>query len=294
MPSDTTAAVGGERQEEAGAPERGTWCVVLGASVGTGAAIARALVADPGLHVFGVHRGNHTEAADRLTDDVAALDRRVHLRVADAGSPEGAAAGADEVLRVAGPRSVHVLVHAIANASVGQLTTGDGEQLHPRQISKTFDSMAHSFVYWVQELLAREVLAPGARLLGLTNPLTAVPLEGCVAISAAKAALEVYARYLAVELGPLGYRVNVLSFGMADTEALRTVLERDEAEDLGQVTRRSTPAGRLVSLDEVARFVSVLAGDAGAWFNGANIDFTGGEALGHYTTLLHQHREGHG
>jgi len=195
-------------------------------------------------------------------------------------------------LRIAGRRSVHVLVHSIANASVGQLTTGDGSRLHARQLGKTFESMAHSFVYWAQELLDHDVLAPGARLLGLTNPLTAMPLEGCVAISAAKAALEVYARYLALELGPAGYRVNVLNFGMADTTALRTVLERDRAKDLGQVTRRSTPAQRLVSLDEVARFVSVLAGDAGAWFNGANIDFTGGEALGHYTSLLHRHREG--
>ncbi|MCK6592084.1 MAG: SDR family NAD(P)-dependent oxidoreductase, partial [Polyangiaceae bacterium] len=36
------------------------------------------------------------------------------------------------------------------------------------------------------------------------------------------------------------------------------------------------PAGRMCGIDEVARFVSVLAGDGAAWMNGATIDFTGG------------------
>ena len=265
--------------------------MVLGTSIGTGAAVARALARDPGLDVFGVHRGNHGSEAGLLGCEVESLGRRVHLREADAGTAAGAVEGAEELRRVAGPRSVHMLVHAIANASVGQLTSGDGEQLHPKQITKTFDAMAHSFVWWTQALLARDLLAPGARLLGLSNPLDLVPLEGCVAIAAAKAALDVYVRYMAVELGPLGYRANVLTFGMASTEALRTVLRREGADGLGEVTRRSTPARRLVELDEVARFVSVLAGEAGAWFNGANIDFTGGEALGYYTTLLDEHRK---
>ncbi len=40
------------------------------------------------------------------------------------------------------------------------------------------------------------------------------------------------------------------------------------------------PAGRMCTAEEVARIVSMLAGDAGEWFNGATIDYTGGMTLG--------------
>jgi hypothetical protein len=39
------------------------------------------------------------------------------------------------------------------------------------------------------------------------------------------------------------------------------------------------PAGRMCTVQEVARFVSVLLGDDVDWFNGATIDFTGGMTL---------------
>ena len=256
----------------------GSWCVVLGVSVGTGSAVARALARDPGLHVFGVHRGRHADEAEVVRRAVEAAGRRCHLHVGEAGTAEATAVACEEVARVCGPGGVKILLHSIANASVGRLL---GERrLEGWQFDKTFSSMAHSFVYWAQELVARDLLAPEARLLGLSNPLTTVPLTGCGLIAAAKSTLETYVRYLAVELGPLGHRVNVLNFGAADTAASRVALSG--LVPLRPIIEAATPAGRLVTLEEVGRFVSVLAGDAGAWFNGAVIDFTGGEALGFY------------
>jgi NAD(P)-dependent dehydrogenase (short-subunit alcohol dehydrogenase family) len=49
---------------------------------------------------------------------------------------------------------------------------------------------------------------------------------------------------------------------------------------------RMIPAGRMCSVEEVARFVTVLAGDAGEWFNGATIDYSGGLTLGLADLLL--------
>ena len=260
----------------------GNWCVVLGVSRGTGAAVARALARDPGLNVFGIHRGNHSEDAEAVQRAVEAAGRRCHLFVAEAGTAEATAKACEEVARVCGPGGVKLLLHSIANASVGRFV-GD-RQFQSWQFAKTFDAMAHSFVYWTQELLARDLLAPEARLLGLTNPLTTTPLTGCGLIAAAKSALETYVRYLAIELGPLGHRVNALNFGAAETTAARVALSG--LEPLRPIIESATPAGRLVTLEEVARFVSVLAGDAGAWFNGAVIDFTGGEPLGYYDAAV--------
>lgn len=264
----------------------GRWAVVLGVSSGTGAAIAEAVAADPGLHVFGVHRGNHAERAEEVIRRVAAANRRVHLRQADAGTAEGAALGAEELLSAAGRRSVKLFVHSIANASVGLLSCGGERQLKPHQFHRTLDAMASSFVYWTQELLARDLLAPGACLLGLSNPMTDTVLKNTALIAASKAALEMYVRHLAHEMGPRGHRVNLLKFGAVVTPAFRRTFRGVDIAALERALQRSMPGRRLGTVEEVARFVAVLAGESAAWFNGATIDFTGGEVQGYYEALL--------
>jgi len=252
------------------------WAVVLGVSAGTGAAVARAVAVDPGLHVFGAHRDHHAEEAAHVARDVAAAGRRAVMWVADAGTVEGAQHGAAALLAAAGPRSVRLFVHSIANASLGRLASGGADQLTPRQVHKTFDAMAHSFVFWAQELLALDLLAPSARLVGLTNPLDESLLNNCGLVTASKAALEMYVRHLAFELGPRGHRVNLLKFPTVVTPAVRKVYGPEVLAHLDATHRHMIPAGRMCTLEEVAGLVSFLAGDRAEWFNGATIDFTGG------------------
>ena len=265
------------------------WALILGASSGTGAAIAAALARDPGLDVFGMHRGNHPEGAIAVAGRVEAAGRRACLHLGDAGTAEGAETGARALLDVAGPRSVQVFVHSIANASVGRLASGGADQLHPKQFQRTLEAMASSFVYWTQALLARDLLAPKAHLLGLSNPMTETVVRGTALIAASKAALEMYVRHLAHELGPRGVRVNLLKFGAVITPAVEQTFGPARLDSLQRVLRRAVPAGRLAGADEVARFVSVLAGESAAWFNGATIDFTGGETQALMECLIETH-----
>lgn len=255
------------------------WAVILGASSGTGAAIAKEVARARGLDVFGMHRGRYAEGAVEVEQAVRAAGRRVLMRQGDAATAEGAAAGAQALLEAAGPRSVKLFVHSIASASVGNFVSGGPGQFHPRQVQKTFDAMAHSFIYWAQELVARELLAPEACLLGLTNPLSESLLHNTGLVSASKAALEIYIRHLALELGPLGHRVNLLKFGTVITPALQHVYSPEALERLDEKHQRMNPAGRMCTVEEVARFVSVLSGPDATWFNGATIDFTGGMML---------------
>lgn len=270
--------------------------MVLGVSSGAGAAIARALAAAPGLDVFGVHRGNHAESAAAVARDVAARGRRAHFRVAEGGTWNAAQAGADELLGVAGPRSVSLFVHSLANASLGRLASGDKDQFTPAQVQKTFESMAHSYVYWVQALVARDLLAPaergGAQLLALSNPLVESLVRNGALITATKATLEVYVKHLAYELGPKGHRANLLKFGALVTPAVEATFASAGVDNLTRVLARAIPAGRLATPEEVGRFVGVLASDAGRWFNGATIDFTGAQAQSLFDALLHPTREG--
>jgi NAD(P)-dependent dehydrogenase (short-subunit alcohol dehydrogenase family) len=54
--------------------------------------------------------------------------------------------------------------------------------------------------------------------------------------------------------------------------------------------QRSTPAGRLCSPEEVARFVAFLASPDAEWFNGATIDFTGAESQSFFDQLVYAAR----
>ncbi len=252
------------------------WVLVLGASTGTGAAVARALARDPGLHVFGFHRGHYPDDARALEDDVRAAGREIVLHVADAGSPDGVRACATLVRERLGCGRVAMLVHAISGASLGHFLATRGDEFQPRQFEKTFNYLAHSFAYWAQALHEDGLLAPRAHLLGLTNALHEQVLHNCGLVAAAKAALQMYVRYLAIELGRLGHRVNLLQFGTVVTPALRTVLGPGALARMETVHREMIPAGRMCTMEEVARIVSVLARDECAWFNGSTIDFTGG------------------
>ena len=255
------------------------WAVILGCSAGAGAEIARAVARDPGLHVFGVHRGHHMEAADALAAELRSPRRKVVLHVADAGHPEGVRACAAVLRETAGPRSVGFVVHSITGAAVGHFLSNRGDAFQPRQFDRTFNYLAHSFAYWAQTLHELDLLAPHARILGLTNVLHESLLHNTGLIAAAKAALEMYVRYFAMELGPLGHRVNLLKFGTVVTPALATVLGPAAMQRLEEAHREMIPAGRMNTLEEVGSFVSLLLRDEAAWLNGATIDFSGGMTL---------------
>ncbi|PRP97710.1 General stress protein 39 [Enhygromyxa salina] len=266
---------------------------MLGATSGAGAAISKALAHQPGLNIIGLHRGNHPEGVAEVSAAVEAAGREIRWLVADAGKPELIDDEADTVLATIGTESVHIMVHSIANASVGLLASGPEDRwIHPKQVAKTFDSMAHSFVYWTQALLRRNMLAPGARLLALDNAINESLLGNLSVIAASKAALETYVRHLALELGPRGYRVNALKFGTVESAALEWIFPAEVWDRVKAIHDRMFPAGRMNTMDEVAAFVSVLADDAGYWFNSAIIDFTGGQMHAVYQTLMNVVIEG--
>jgi NAD(P)-dependent dehydrogenase (short-subunit alcohol dehydrogenase family) len=256
------------------------WAIILGVSMGSGAAIARAVARDPGLNVFGVHRGHHADAAVALERDLRGADREVVMHVADAGTPEGVDACSNAIAERVGRKRVGLVVHSLSGGSLGSfLPKGAATGFHPKQFEKTFNNMAHSFAYWAQAACAKDLLAPGARILGLTNLLHDSLLDNCGLIAAAKGALQMYVKSLAVELGPLGYRVNLLKFGSLLTPALATVLGPEGTKKLEDVYQLTIPATRMLTPEDLGGVVSYLAREESDWFNGATIDFTGGMTL---------------
>jgi enoyl-[acyl-carrier protein] reductase III len=95
-------------------------------------------------------------------------------------------------------------------------------------------------------------------------------------VGASKAALESLARSLAQELGPRGIRVNVVSAGVVNTDALAYFPNREEL--LANFARR-TPAGPVLTPEDVANAVYLLCLPEAAMINGHTLVVDGGFAI---------------
>jgi enoyl-[acyl-carrier protein] reductase III len=101
-------------------------------------------------------------------------------------------------------------------------------------------------------------------------------LENYILVGTSKAALESVVRYLAVELSPRGIRVNAVSAGVVETEALDHFPNRDQMLRAGK-TR--TPAGRLVEPNDVASAVAFLCSSDADMVRGHTLIIDGGYSL---------------
>jgi enoyl-[acyl-carrier protein] reductase III len=100
-------------------------------------------------------------------------------------------------------------------------------------------------------------------------------LDNYSLVGTSKAALEALVRYLAVELAPLGIRVNAVSGGVVETGALEHFPNREEMLRFG----RSNPAGRLVSPDDIAEAVTFLCSPDAEMIRGHTLVVDGGFSL---------------
>jgi enoyl-[acyl-carrier protein] reductase III len=139
---------------------------------------------------------------------------------------------------------------------------------------------------WTVSANARALLAlarglvPGMRegssFVGISSLGSTRVLENYVLVGVSKAALEAVVRYLAVELAPRGIRVNAVSAGVVETNALDHFPNREQmiSESLAR-----TPAGRLVEPTDVADAVCFLCSPAAEMVRGQTLVVDGGFSL---------------
>lgn len=99
---------------------------------------------------------------------------------------------------------------------------------------------------------------------------------GQVNYSASKAGLVGMARSITRELGSRGITANVVAPGFIETDMTAELPEAQQAE-----YKKSIPAGRFATPDEVAKVILWLAGDDAAYISGAVIPVDGGLGMGH-------------
>ena len=257
-------------------PFEGEWALILGASSGFGAATARAL-GRRGMGVLGVHldRKATLPLADAVVEDVRAAGAPVHFFNVNAADEERRAHVCERARELLDGRPLRVLMHSLAFGTLKPLVTDvPGQQTTKAQLEMTLDVMAHSLVYWVQDLSARGLLGEGSHVFAMTSSggTRVMPFYG--AVSAAKAALESHVRQIALELGPAGVGVNAIRAGVTDTPASRKI---PAAEFLFQEARRRNPGGRLTLPEDVAESIVALSLPGTRWISGNVIGVDGGE-----------------
>jgi len=115
----------------------------------------------------------------------------------------------------------------------------------------------------------------GSSIVGLSSLGAGRVLENYALVGTSKAALESLVRYLAIELGPRGIRVNAVSGGVVETGALEHFPNRETMLELGA----RNAAGRLVSVDDIAGVVTFLCSPEAEMIRGQTIVVDGGWSL---------------
>lgn len=160
----------------------------------------------------------------------------------------------------------------VSNAATGVIRELDG--LDARAWSWTMDANARSLFLLAKKSVS--LMGEGASIVALSSIGSQRVLPGYMAVGASKAAIETVTRYLAVELAPQGIRANIVSPGVVDTDAL---LHFPEREKMLERAVEVTPAGRLVTPEDVAATIGFLVSEAAAMITGQTLVIDGGVSL---------------
>lgn len=253
------------------------WALVLGASSGFGEACVRAL-AGAGYEIAGVHldRKQGLEHVAAIEKDIGKQGRRTRFFNANAAAEDkrrDVIADLTKELEADGG-TVAVLMHSLAFGTLKPYIGDDA--LSQKNIDMTVDVMAHSLVYWAQDLVRGGLMGRGGRIFAMTSSGSTRVIPSYGAVSAAKCALESHIRQLAVELAPRGITANALRGGVTDTPAARKIPGSDR---LFADAAKRNPHGRLTTPQDVANAVVALVSPAADWITGNVINVDGGEEV---------------
>ncbi len=249
------------------------WALILGASSGFGAECGLTLAA-AGYDICGVHldRKAGLQQVEEIRRTIEGRGRRALFFNVNAADPEKRK---EVVEALAAERAqVHVLLHSLAFGTLRPFVGED--RITEQQMDMTLAVMAHSLVYWTQDIVAKGLMANGARIFSMTSSGSTRAIASYGAVSAAKCALESHTRQLAFELAPMGIAVNALRAGVTDTPALRKIPGNDR---LLEGAAQKNPSQRLTTPKDVAGALLALCQPGAGWVTGNVINVDGGEEI---------------
>lgn len=237
--------------------------VVTGGASGIGRAITDRLLSEgaKGVVVVGRNAETNAEVARVHGDRV----RIVQGDVRDLNIHRKAAIAAVEAY---GKIDVYV-----PNAAVARLSPL--EAVEEADFDETMDSDFKAVLFGAQ--ITAPHMNDGGAIVLVSSIAGLRGMPGFVVYSGAKAAIRQLARSLAVEFGPRGIRVNVLTPGTVETPAFGKLgIPRDAFEEAMKPVIESAPLKRIAKPAEMASVVAFLASEDASYVTGAEIVADGG------------------
>jgi enoyl-[acyl-carrier protein] reductase III len=250
-------------------PFSGKIALVTGSGRGIGRAIALHFAsrgADVAVNFF-----RNRKPAEETAAAIEALGRRAVLVKADVGDLDDLARLFDEAGEAFG--GLDIFVH---NAASGY--NRPALEQKPKGWEWTMNINARALLFAAQRAAPLMEKRGGGSIVSISSPGSGRVLPDYVVVGASKAALESLTRYLAVELAPKNIVVNAVSPGVVETEALQHFDALKQAGVIEQAVA-ATPAGRLVTPEDVAEVVAFLCTPAAAMIRGQVIVVDGGYTL---------------
>jgi 3-oxoacyl-[acyl-carrier protein] reductase len=247
-------------------PLEGKVVLVTGASRGIGAAAAVRLARGGASVIVNYHQNK--EAAENVLHKVKEAGGCGVIFQADVTQK----AQVDEMVRAAeqqlGP--IDVLVNnAYFPFEVGALHTLSWENFH-----RAIEHELLAFFNCVRACLPAMQQKKGGRIIVVSTRLAQQPLPNMGAYAAAKSALESMANTMAIELGPFGIAVNVVTpaFTLTDASMIMPEAFRERVKETRPLKKHLYP-------EDVAGAIAFLAGDEASMMTGSHILITGGSHL---------------
>lgn len=241
--------------------------LVTGGSRGIGRACALAL-AGRGADVALTYVEN-ADAAEATAEEIRGLGGRVLVLQGDAGSAEDNVAVADRAVAELGP--LRYLVCNAANGSFGAL-----DELTAETWDHTMAAHSRALLLLTQRAAASMRENGGGAIVAISSLGARRVYDAYAAFGTAKAAIESLVRYLAVELGPHGIRVNCVAGGVVVTDLFRAI---PDWEAIAKASAERAPLRTVLDPEDMAEAVAFMLSGAAKRVTGQTLVVDAGFTL---------------
>lgn len=242
----------------------GKVALITGSSRGIGRALALRLAARGATPIINYRRNE--EAARDTVAEIERLGATGLAIRADLESLEEIEAMFDQVQERFGR-----LDFFVSNASASNFH--HFMDLKPHHLERTFNLNVRAFVVGTQR--AVRLMPDGGRVVAMSSYGSIRTFPTYANLGSAKAAIEAWARYMAVELAPLGVNVNVVNGGIIETDSSSYFYSTGRVPSLDTVLPK-IPKKRMGTAAEVAECVLFLLSPGAEYVTGTSLIVDGG------------------
>jgi 7-alpha-hydroxysteroid dehydrogenase len=146
-------------------------------------------------------------------------------------------------------------------------------KLKPRGLNNIYTATVNAFVCGAQQAAKRMKENGGGAIVSLSSTGNLVYIENYSGHGTNKAAVEAMVRYAATELGEFGIRVNAVSGGPIETDALRAFTNYEEVK---AKTAELSPLNRMGQPTDLASACYFLCTKEASWVTGHTLIVDGG------------------